>query len=135
MNYEVNNLKSSILWNEGTHFTLEDLPVEAQIAPVFAIAIDDFNHDENVDIWLGGNFYALKPQVGRHDASRGVLLQGNGNRNFEYISHLQSGIKVKGEVRDAVMIDSGGEKAMIIAKNNDKLAVYKNNKRSTPPSN
>jgi hypothetical protein len=25
---------------------------------------------------VGGNFYALKPQVGRHNASKGVFLKG-----------------------------------------------------------
>ena len=54
---------------------LQALPLEAQLSPVFGIVVDDFDGDNKKDIWLGGNFYALKPQAGRHNASKGVLLK------------------------------------------------------------
>jgi len=51
--------------------------VEAQVSPVFAIVTDDFDGDGIMDIWLGGNFYPVKPQVRREDGSKGVLLKGS----------------------------------------------------------
>ncbi|HTE07420.1 MAG TPA: VCBS repeat-containing protein, partial [Flavitalea sp.] len=120
--YEASNLSSAILWNDGGKFSFESLPVEAQVSPVFGILADDFNGDGKMDIWLGGNFYALKPQVGRHDASRGVLLAGDGKRSFTYVMHC--GIFVRGEVRDAVIIPFKGTKRIFIARNNAGVKAY-----------
>ncbi|MGI8636694.1 MAG: FG-GAP-like repeat-containing protein, partial [Segetibacter sp.] len=62
--YETNYLQSAILWNNSGSLELAALPIEAQISPVFGIVADDLDGDGKMDIWLGGNFYALKPQVG-----------------------------------------------------------------------
>jgi hypothetical protein len=50
----------------------------------FGLGADDLDGDGNPNIWLGGNFYSLKPQVGRHNASRRVFLKGG--LNFLYLS-------------------------------------------------
>lgn len=123
--YEANYLASAILWNNGGQFSLQALPIEAQVSPVFAIVTDDFNQDGNTDIWLGGNYYALKPQVGRQDASRGVLLAGKGNQRFEVIPPTTSGIVVKGEVRDADMLQVGDQKVLVVARNDESVLVFK----------
>jgi len=127
--YEVNYLKSAILWNDNGVYNLAALPIEAQIAPVFGIAVDDFDQDGFTDIWLGGNFYGLKPQVGRHDASRGVLLKGTGGRVFEYVPPQQVGIQLTGEVRDAVVIHTDEGKVLLVARNNDKMLAFKPQQR------
>ncbi|MDF9801138.1 hypothetical protein OKW21_006401 [Catalinimonas alkaloidigena] len=124
LTYKASYLESAILWNEGGNFSLTALPVEAQVAPVFAIAVEDFNEDGYPDIWLGGNFYALKPQVGRHDASRGTLLLGRGSGKFEALSPAASGTYVEGEVRDAVMIESKQSKVMLVSRNNENIVVF-----------
>ena len=123
--YEVTNLQTSVLWNNGGSFSLQALPLEAQLAPIFAIVVDDFNGDQQPDIWLGGNFYSLKPQVGRHDASRGVLLLGKGDQRFEPLGYRESGIRVDGEVRDAKILKVGGEKVLLVARNNETLQAFK----------
>jgi hypothetical protein len=114
------NLKSGILWNENGKFEFAPLPIEAQVSPVFGISVADFNQDGLMDIWLGGNFYGLKPQVGRHDASRGVLLKGMGNKTFLSISNLESGINITGQIRDVLNF---GDK-LIVARNNDSIKVF-----------
>ena len=123
--YRVTNLKTSILWNNGKNFSLEALPVDAQVSPVFGIIADDLDADGITDLWLGGNFYSLKPQVGRHDASRGVFLKGRGKRKFDYIKPKQSGIYVDGEVRDAKIINSGNMKIIAIARNNNTMLMFR----------
>jgi hypothetical protein len=124
LTYEANFLESAILWNDSIRMTLEALPIEAQFAPMFGIAINDFNEDALPDIWMGGNFYGLKPQVGRHDASRGILLENKGDRTFTAISPMQSGISVKGEVREAEFIDLAGRQVLLIARNNDNALIF-----------
>jgi len=128
--YEVNYLESAILWNEGNNnYTMSALPIEAQVSPVFGIVADDLDGDGKIDLWLGGNFYALKPQVGRHDASRGVFLKSDAGRSFRPQSAPGSGLYVEGEVRDAAIILSRVGKRMIVARNNAKVLVFQ--KRST----
>ncbi len=128
LGYEANYLQSAVLWNNNGDFKLEALPVEAQYSPVFGIVADDLDADGKIDIWLGGNFYALKPQVGRHNASKGIYLKGKGGRSFSYISSGESGIKVEGEVRDAAVIQSKGLKHLIVGRNNARVLLFKKRK-------
>jgi hypothetical protein len=130
LRYETNFLQSAILWNNNGSFELEALPLAAQISPVFGIVADDLDEDGKMDIWLGGNFYALKPQAGRHNASKGVFLKGNGGRSFIYISPRESGIRVEGEVRDADVIQINGAKHMIVARNNASVLLFERQKNS-----
>jgi hypothetical protein len=129
LRYDADYLQSAILWNNNGNFELGALPVEAQVSPVFGIVADDLDGDGKMDIWLGGNFYALKPQVGRHNASRGVYLKGNGGRSFTCISPRQSGIKVEGEVRDAGIIQVNGSKHIIVARNNARVLLFEQRKK------
>ena len=126
--YKVNYLESAVLWNEGNSYSLAALPLEAQVSPVFCIVADDLDGDGNPDIWLGGNFYSLKPQVGRHDASRGVFLKGGLNKSFIYQPQQHDGLYVEGEVRDAAIISSKQSKRLIVARNNAKVLLFQKRK-------
>jgi hypothetical protein len=121
LRYEANYMESAILWNNKGNTDLQALPLEAQISPVFGIVVSDLDGDRKKDIWLGGNFYELKPQAGRHNASKGVLLKQSDNRVFKYITPEAAGIKVTGEVRDAAVIN----KELLVARNNDKVLLFK----------
>ena len=105
------------------------LPLEAQFSPVFGIVADDFDGDGKADIWLGGNFYGLKPQVGRHNASKGVYLKGIGGRLFTFVSPRECGIKIEGEVRDAGVIPINGLKHLIVARNNARVLLFGTRKK------
>jgi hypothetical protein len=122
--YTCETLKHAVLWNEPEGFRLDSLPHESQIAPVYAILCEDFNADGISDIWMGGNFYGLKPQVGRQDASRGVLLLGSINKQFSVVSPTQSGMVIRGEVRDAMSFTTGSTKTFIVARNNAELLAF-----------
>ncbi|MEK7256990.1 MAG: VCBS repeat-containing protein, partial [Bacteroidota bacterium] len=121
--HKANWLQSAVLWNDGATFRLEALPLEAQVAPAFGIAVEDFDGDGAKDIWLGGNFYGLKPEVGRHDSSRGVFLKGDGKGGFEYLPPARSGIFVAGEVRDAAVFKTKNGAGILVARN-DAEAVF-----------
>lgn len=123
--HKVNWLRSAVVWNDGNTFRLEALPLEAQVAPVFGIAVEDFDGDGVKDIWLGGNFYGLKPEVGRHDSSRGVYLKGTKNKGFKYLTPAESGLFVKGEVRDAAVFKMKNSLGILIARNDAEALYYK----------
>ena len=129
ISYEVNYLESAILWNDRGNYSLSALPIAAQVSPVFGILADDLDGDGNLDIWLGGNFYSLKPQVGRHDASRGVLLKGDLNKTFTYQPQERSGLYVEGEVRDVAMINSKKSNRLLVARNNNSILIFQRKKK------
>jgi hypothetical protein len=84
----------------------------------------DLDGDQQVDIWLGGNFYGLKPESGRHDSSRGVFLKGDGKGNFVYMPTNRSGINVFGEVRDAICIEIKNKPTVLVARNNREALLF-----------
>jgi hypothetical protein len=122
--YKASCLETSVLLNTDSGLRRVALPVEAQVSPVFGIAAEDFNGDGNTDLWLGGNFFGLKPEVGRMDASKGVFLAGDGQGNFRHPTEVAVP-EIEGEVREAQVFDVGGEKIVIIARNNAGLVVLK----------
>ena len=113
-------LYSSIIWNDNGILKLERLPDEAQMSAVFSIVVEDFNQDGIKDIFLAGNFYKVKPEIGRLDGFKGGYFKGLKNRKFKFVNHINSGLKCLGEVRDAIVIDD----KLFIARNNQKVLVY-----------
>jgi len=119
-------LESCVMMNNGGgSFTLVPLPSEAQFSPVYAIATGDFNHDGTCDILLGGNQYRAKPQTGIYGASYGLLLNGDNNGIWHSIPPYASGVFTRGEIRDLDFLNSGGNRIIIVARNNDNLQFYK----------
>lgn len=122
--HEVVRLQSSLLINDGKgNFKVQNLPMEAQLSPVYAILPNDFDGDGNIDLLLGGNLLNVKPEMGQYDASFGCYLKGNGNGTFTWLPPAQSGIKIKGEIRDFALLENGNAPLLIVARNNDTPVV------------
>ncbi|HYF70030.1 MAG TPA: VCBS repeat-containing protein [Ohtaekwangia sp.] len=121
-----NEPHTGLLVNEGSGtFSFQALPVEAQTSPVFGIEVVDINNDNHLDIVLGGNLFAVKPEIGRYDAMPGLVLRNDGKGNFESLNSLESGIKVMGEVRHISIIKSRNEAFLAFIRNNDSIKFYK----------
>ncbi|BAU53826.1 VCBS repeat-containing protein [Mucilaginibacter gotjawali] len=124
----VTQTQTCVFYNNGKgQFTMQPLPVRAQFSPVFSILATDINNDGITDLFLGGNFYGLKPEVGRYDASYGTTLLGNAKHGFDYLSPANTGLFIKGEVRDISRIKTKSGTAIIVARNNDALQLFKKN--------
>ena len=123
-------LQSVYLENLGSgRFASKPLPVEAQIAPVYGILPLDYDHDGNLDVLLGGNFTGTRIQFGHYNASKGLLLKGDGKGNFLSINQNRSGIHSRGEIRDIKLVKTTGENPKIImAKNNAPPDCYRFNR-------
>ena len=116
-----NNFASAVLINQGDfNFTLKNLPQEAQLSPVYAIESADVDGDGDQDLFLGGNLFKAKPEVGIYDASYGTYLENTGDGNFRSFKDGK-GFSVKGEVRDIKAID----KTLLVFRNNDSIATFK----------
>ena len=77
-----------------------ELPIEAQFSIVYATYSEDLDHDHLKEIILGGNQYRTKPETGRYDASYGLVIKQLPNHQFKSLSSEDSGVKIKGEIRD-----------------------------------
>ena len=96
-----------------------------QLSPIFASTAHDIDGDGNLDIAYGGNLYGLKPEMGRLDSFKGGYLKGNGDGSFQYINPLESGIHLRGEIRDIKIIKLANKKeALIYTRNNDEVIFY-----------
>lgn len=126
---KVYNTRSLCLINTGNGFRKIQLPSEAQFAPVYAISIDDYDDDKIPDILLGGNFYWSKPEVGIYDGSAGLFLKGQGDGIFTSMSSEDSGICIPGEIRDIKNVSAGGDRLVLVARNNARPVMLKRNKR------
>ena len=101
---ETNQLKTVLLINQG-NFEFESLalPAEVQFSPVYAITTADFDKDGDEDILMGGNLFYVLPEMGIYDGSYGAYLENQGNHQFVF--KKESGFRVKGEIRDLVLLD------------------------------
>jgi hypothetical protein len=124
---EAKTLASSVLINQGGRFELNELPVEAQFSPIYAIFIEDIDLDTKKDLIIGGNLYKVKPEAGRYDASEGLFLKGNGDATFNAIPNRYSGIDIDGQVRDLHMIRNANGRFLIVNRNDDSVLTYKIN--------
>jgi hypothetical protein len=121
---EAFEFSTSVLLNDGKgKLTLSRLPVEAQVSPVYGIEVFDSNEDGHPDILLGGNQYRVKPEMGRYDASYGVLLLGDGAGNFTSVPARTNGLSIDGEVRDIIAIRSGNRTILICSRNNNTVVA------------
>lgn len=119
-------MKSCVLLNSGKGtFSVNPLPVEAQFAPVYSILAGDFDHDGKCDLVIGGNQHRAKPETGIYGASYGLFLKGNNDGTWKAISNKESGLFIKGEVRDLKIANIGGRPWVVVAKNNDSLQFFK----------
>jgi enediyne biosynthesis protein E4 len=118
-------MQSSVFINNrnGT-FTRKALPTAAQLSPMYGIAAEDFDKDGNIDILMGGNFYQSKPEVGIYDASYGIMLKGDGKGGFTALPAQQSGISIRGAVRDMTVIRIGKKKVILVAENNAAVRIF-----------
>ena len=118
-------MSSSLLINEGQgKLRMEPLPVQAQFSTVHSIITGDFDNDNILDILLGGNFYEAKPEAGRYDASYGLMLKGTGKGNFRALRSNESGLFVRGAVRDMKLVRLARERRLFVALNNDTLRAF-----------
>lgn len=98
-------LDTSVFLNRGDHFEVRPLPVEAQFAPAFAVAVADFDGDGHEDAFLGQNFFGVRAETSRYDAGQGLLLRGDGRGGFSATPGSQSGLALEGEQRGAAVAD------------------------------
>ncbi|MGH7709830.1 MAG: FG-GAP repeat domain-containing protein, partial [Gemmatimonadaceae bacterium] len=111
--------------NKDGSFTLEPLPSEAQLAPVYGILADDVDGNGTSDLLLAGNFDGVEPGIGRMRASYGLVLSGNGRGSFSALRAAQSGFSVPGQSRDVQRLKAPHGSRYVVARNNERPLVFR----------
>ncbi len=125
---EINTLEHMLFINTGDGFEPKPLPREAQFSTGFYAGVTDFNNDGNEDLFIGQNFFEFSRNTPRLDAGRGLLLQGDGNANFDPVPGSLSGIKVYGEQRGAALGDfnQDGRTDLAVSQNGGQTKLFRN---------
>ena len=121
-------LDSMIFLNRGDHFEARSLPIEAQLAPAFAVCAGDLDGDGMEDLFLSQNFFAMHPEHSRLDAGRGVWLRGDGRGGFAAVAGQVSGLLIYGEQRGAALsdFDADGRVDLVVAQNAAATRLFQN---------
>ena len=67
----------------------------------------------------------IKPEYGSNNASFSLMLYGDGNGSFTSVNSIESGLFIKGEVRDITKIRVKNQDNYIFALNNSKIKAFK----------
>lgn len=114
--------QSHVFINDGKgDFIKTDLPVEADFSRVSSITSLDSTSSSK--IILAGNFYPYRTQMGRCDASLGLVIRYDKNK-FVAEQPYQSGLYLTGDVRQAVVLKSvNQQQLLLVAANNGPLQL------------
>ena len=117
-------LQSSWVENLGSgQFRLKPLPAMAQTSMVNGFVHDDFDEDGQKEILAAGNFFPYRVQLGRSDASTGILLKFQ-QGDFQ-VYDITSPLWLTGDIRDmAVMQFKNAPKRIVISRNNAEAGIF-----------
>jgi hypothetical protein len=122
---QVQTLRSTVFFNRNGQFEHTPLPLRAQIAPVYAIKAVDVNGDGIKDLVLGGNLHEVQPEWGRYDASRGTVLLGTANGDWDVVETHKSGLNLDGQIRDIQSYERDGASYLLFSRLNGPMEEYR----------
>lgn len=95
---------------------MNPLPLRAQFSPIYTFLFDDLDGDNKPDILCGGNFFGVKPELGRYDASYTTFFKGDGRGNFSFLPNKETGIVIKNEIRDIIKVKTAKGEVLFLQK-------------------
>ncbi|GAB4421341.1 MAG: VCBS repeat-containing protein [Bacteroidia bacterium] len=124
LNYQARTFASAYIENQGGgRFGWRDLPVEAQLAPVRDLLLEDIDGDGLRDIVLAGNLYVSEIETARADAGMGLWLRGAGAGTFAPVRAHTSGLYLPCDLRYLVPVHTPQGLALLAGVNDGPLRL------------
>ncbi|MEM7387376.1 MAG: CRTAC1 family protein, partial [Verrucomicrobiota bacterium] len=120
--FAATNLEHSVFLNKGDGtFEIQSLPRLAQNAPIFGLALQDFDADGHLDLIAAQNSFSPQPETGRYDGGIGLVLKGTGDGTFQALLPPQSGFLLPGDGKALVLTgrNAVGEPGILVTRNQD----------------
>lgn len=125
--YRVSSFASMYFENDGTgKFTSKELPIRAQVSPIYGALVTDLNLDGNVDLIAIGNSYSTETLHGWHDAGIGSAMLGDGRGNFSIMAPSESDFLVDRDAKALARLRVDNHDLYIATQNNDSLLAFVN---------
>ncbi len=123
---EATSLSSITLRNDGRgEFKAEDLPREAQLAPISGMSAADLNGDGRLDLLLSGNDFGAEQRMGRSDAFHGLVLLADGLGGWSAVDYARGGLALPGDSKALVKILlADGRLAYVSGQNEGPLRAF-----------
>lgn len=118
--YSASQMSSVLLENSNGKFTLRELPMEAQWYPVYSIVAAKTKEKETQIITTGNQSFS-RIKFGAYGAGQGDVFVIDRKLHFERIEPELSGLRIKGDVRNALATNQ----SIIFGINNKKPVIYK----------
>lgn len=126
---QFNYYNSCLAINNGNgNFTIEPLPSMSQLSCINVFQVLDINNDKLPDLVTGGNQFGFLPQFERLDASFGDILINDGNGKFIWQNDANTGINLRGEMRDIKEIKMKDKTCLLFLQNNEQPVLLELNK-------
>ncbi len=128
---QFNYSASCVAVNRGNgKFAISKFPDRLQLSSVNVIHCMDMNNDGHTDVVSGGNQFDFIPQLERLDASSGDILINDGKGNFSWMEPAQTGLNLRGELRDIAEITRRNKKYLLFLQNNEYPLLFRLNDHS-----
>ena len=123
---EVKTASSIVAINQGNFtFEIRPLPSRAQFSCINETVVLDINKDGHRDIVYAGNDFGFTPQFSQLDGDFGGVLLGDGQGDFSWMPHKESGFFATGVVNSMLTLKTdNGLNNLIVGRNNDKPLVF-----------
>ncbi len=125
--YDVTQFASVVLYQDQPgKFSVFELPVECQIAPVNGVVIYDINGDGKKDLVTGGNLYQSEIETGRADAGTGTIVLNMGDKKWNALAVHESGLYMANDAKSIQLLELGENKspAVIVGNNSERCQVF-----------
>ena len=114
--------------NDGKTLKIRPLPLQAQFSSTQDFLWEDFDGDGQNELLGVGNFFSLKPQLGRLDASFGFLFSFEKGKWRE--GNFKSKLWMGGDIRQVSMVHfKNGNRKILLSRNNGSPGLYRVKKK------